>query len=47
MPLDEEKVKQILVDKHDFSEVRVENALRKYKEALERRKQTALSQWFK
>ena len=43
---DEDKIIEILVDMHDFSEERVRNAINKFKEALERRGQTSLSQWF-
>ncbi len=44
--LDEERVKKILVDEHDFGEERVEHGLRELKEALEKERQTTLTKWF-
>ena len=43
---DEEKIKRILCERHDFSKDRVESALEKLKEAKELNKQKALDQWF-
>ena len=45
--IDENKVKKILCDEHDFSEERVSNALTKVHESEEKRKQRELSEWFK
>jgi len=44
--LNEEKIKKILVDEHDFSEQRVENQLEKLRDAKERQKQKGLDKWF-
>lgn len=41
--LDEERVKRVLVDEHEFSHDRVESALKKMKEA--RKPQSSLSKW--
>ena len=45
--MDEEKIKEILIKKHDFSEQRVEKQLERLKEALERKKQKGLDRWLK
>ncbi|MBI2507877.1 flap endonuclease-1 [Candidatus Woesearchaeota archaeon] len=42
-PLDEKKIKEILVEKHDFSEERINNLLKKYSENKEENKQKGLS----
>ncbi len=42
---DEEKIKELLVEKHDFSPERVENTLEKLKKEFEKKKQTGLSKW--
>lgn len=42
---DEKKIKHILVEKHDFSEERVEKQLEKLHEMKERKKQKALGDW--
>ncbi len=39
---DESKIKEILCKRHDFSEKRVENALKRLKESAKKRKQTGL-----
>lgn len=43
---DEEKIKEILVERHDFSLERVENAIERLKAALSKAKQSTLSRWF-
>jgi flap endonuclease-1 len=43
---DEEKIKRVLCERHDFSAERVDSALEKLKEAKEMNKQKALDQWF-
>jgi len=43
--VDEEKIKEILVDRHDFSEERIEKQLEKLREVKEKKKQTALGKW--
>ena len=43
--LNEEKIKKILVEEHDFSEVRVDNQLEKLREAKEAKKQKTLADW--
>ena len=40
--VDEEKIKEILVKEHDFSEVRVDNQLEKLRKVKEKKKQTIL-----
>ncbi len=45
--LDKEKILKILVDEHDFSEERVNNALKKLIEEKEKRKQKGLQEFFK
>ena len=45
--VNEEKIKKILVDRHDFSEVRVENALNRLKREKEAGKQKGLSDFLK
>ena len=42
---DEKKIKHILVEKHDFSEERVEKQLEKLREVKEKKKQKALGEW--
>ncbi len=44
--MDEDKVKEILVEKHDFSEDRVEKQLEKLREMEKKKKQKGLSDWF-
>ena len=44
--IDEEKIKEILIEEHDFSEARVEKQLEKLRESLEKRKQKGLDKWF-
>ncbi|MBW6442247.1 flap endonuclease-1 [Patescibacteria group bacterium] len=44
--LDEEKIKKILVDKHDFSHERVDKHLKKLFELKEKKKQKDLTGWF-
>lgn len=41
-----EKIKELLCKKHDFSEERVENAIKKIEEAKEEEKQQRLEKWF-
>jgi len=43
--VDEEKIKQILIDEHDFSESRVEKQLEKLREIKEKKKQKGLNEW--
>ena len=43
---DEEKIKKILVDEHDFSEERVEKQLEKLRDLNEKKKQKNLEGWF-
>jgi len=43
--LDEEKIKKILVEEHDFSEERVEKQLEKLRELKEKKKQQNLGNW--
>jgi len=43
--VDEEKIKKILVEEHDFSEDRVEKQLKKLRELKEKRKQKNLVDW--
>jgi flap endonuclease-1 len=44
--LDRNKIKKILVDKHDFSEERVNKQLEKLEESEEQNKQKDLNKWF-
>ena len=44
--VDEEKIKKILVEKHDFSEERIERQLDKLRKLEERQKQKGLEKWF-
>ena len=44
--VDEEKIKKILVEEHDFSEERVEKQLKRLREIEEERKQKGLDKWF-
>lgn len=44
--IDDEKVKKILVNDHDFSEERVSKQLDKLKEVKEKQKQKGLEKWF-
>ncbi|MBU1252282.1 MAG: flap endonuclease-1 [Nanoarchaeota archaeon] len=44
--VDEEKIKKILVEEHDFSEERVEKQLEKLREVKEKKKQKGLGEWF-
>lgn len=43
--IDEEKIKEILVSRHDFSEERVEKQLERLREIVEKRKQKGLGDW--
>lgn len=43
--LDEDKVKEILVERHDFSEERVEKKLKDLREVEEEKKQKGLDEW--
>ena len=43
--LDEKKIKEILVEKHDFSDERIENQLKKLRELNEKKKQKTLEGW--
>lgn len=44
--LDEKKIKEILVDEHNFSEERIQTQLEKLRENTERNKQKGLDKWF-
>ena len=44
--IDEEKVQEILVDRHDFSEERVEKQLEKLREVKSKNQQKDLGKWF-
>jgi len=44
--VDEEKIKKILVEEHDFSEERVEKQLKKLRNVAEKKKQKGLGEWF-
>ncbi|MGD9275673.1 MAG: flap endonuclease-1 [Candidatus Pacearchaeota archaeon] len=44
--VDEEKIKEILVKRHNFSTERVENQLKKLKDLKEKQKQKGLDKWF-
>ena len=44
--VDEEKIKKILIKKHDFSEERIDKQLEKLREAEEKQKQKKLDEWF-
>ncbi len=44
--IDEQRIKSILVEKHDFSEERVEKQLEKLRELEKTRKQSGLNKWF-
>lgn len=44
--IDEEKIKEILIGRHDFSEERVEKQLEKLREVSEKNKQKGLDKWF-
>lgn len=46
LKVNEEKIKEILVEKHDFSLERVEKQLEKLRKAGEAKKQTGLDSWF-
>ncbi len=43
---DTKKIKRILIDKHDFSEERVNNVIEKLEKVNESNKQTGLTKWF-
>lgn len=45
-PYDEKKIKEILVERHDFSEERVEKQIDKLKDIKEKSKQKGLDKWF-
>lgn len=47
LDLDKEKIIKLLIDKHDFSEERVDSALAKLEEEREKKKQTGLDKWVK
>ena len=42
----EAKIKEILVERHDFSEERVEKQLDKLRDITEKAKQKGLDKWF-
>ena len=44
--IDEEKIKKILVDRHEFSEERVDKQLEKLRDIMEEQKQKNLGKWF-
>lgn len=44
--IDEEKIRKILVEEHDFSEERIERQLEKLRKIEEKRKQKGLGEWF-
>lgn len=44
---DEKELKKILVKRHDFSEERIDSALKKIEETKEKRKQSGLTEWIK
>ena len=44
--VDEEKIKEILVERHDFSEERIDKQLEKLREIKEKSKQKGLDKWF-
>jgi len=44
--VDEDKIKEILVERHEFSEERVEKQINRLKEFLEKAKQVDLEKWF-
>lgn len=44
--IDEEKIKEILVERHDFSEERVNKQLDKLRDIIEKNKQKDLDKWF-
>ena len=44
--VDEEKIKQLLVEKHDFSEDRINKQLEKLRKIEEESKQKGLEDWF-
>ncbi|MFA4953288.1 MAG: flap endonuclease-1 [Candidatus Pacearchaeota archaeon] len=44
--IDENKIKEILVEKHQFSEERIEKQLERLREARESQKQKGLEKWF-
>jgi len=44
--LDEAQIKKILVEEHDFSEERVNNALERLRDVREKQKQQGLKKWF-
>ncbi len=46
LKIDEEKIKEILVERHDFSEERVEKQLERLRELKEKKKQKSLEKWF-
>ena len=45
-PPNAEKIRKILVDEHNFSEERVNNALNKWSKVEQARDQTGLNKWF-
>lgn len=45
--IDEEKIKEILVERHDFSLDRIEKQLKKLRKVEEEKKQTGLSDWIR
>lgn len=44
--IDENRIKEILVERHDFSEERIENQLKKLRDFEEQKKQSDLDKWF-
>ena len=45
-PINEKKIREILVERHDFSDDRVQKQLERLREITERNKQKGLSKWF-
>jgi flap endonuclease-1 len=45
-PIDEKKIRKILVEDHDFSDDRVQKQLERLRELTERNKQKGLDKWF-
>jgi flap endonuclease-1 len=44
--IDEKKIKEILIEEHDFSEERVEKQLERLRDIIEKNKQKGLDKWF-
>ncbi len=45
--VNEEKIKEILVNKHDFSNERIEKQLERLRESKEKNKQKGLDEWIR